>query len=100
MANKSTTLSKIIVVSDDIEWVKSQDFFKLSIFEIYESNNELETLALMAKCKAGAICANSTFSWWGAFLGAYEKRNPVVVPKYWIREKIECLYPTDWFVLE
>lgn len=94
------TIRKIYVVSDGIEWVKNQEFFHLPIFEIYESDDELDTLALMASCKAGAICGNSTFSWWGAFLGAYGKRSPVYVPKRWIAEYVPSLFPTEWNILE
>jgi hypothetical protein len=51
----------------------------------------------MSLCNSAAICANSTFSWWGAFLGAYEMRNPVIVPKKWINEPYaENLIPEEW----
>jgi len=90
---------KILVFSDDMEWVRAQDFFKQDFFELYDSDDELETLALMASCKAGAICANSTFSWWGAFLGAYGSRNPVYVPERWINTHVPSLFPKEWNVL-
>ena len=95
----SENFSKILVVSDDMEWVKAQEFFKGSKFELFESDNELETLAVMSSCKAGAICANSTFSWWGAFLGAYGSRNPVYVPKKWISSPIVSLFPDEWIII-
>lgn len=53
----------------------------------------------MSLCYSGAICANSTFSWWGAFLGAYSQRNPVFVPRNWIREKIWNLFPEEWIII-
>ena len=89
------------VFSDDIEWVKKQDLFKYdSKIICIDSKDELYTLAFMSKCHAGAICANSSFSWWGAFLGAYEKRNPVFVPRDWIRNcKVDCLFPDEWIKL-
>jgi len=93
-------VQKIIVVSDDNDWVRSQEYFHLPIFEIYNSVDELDTLALIIKCSAGAICANSTFSWWGAFLGAFSLRNPVVVPKNWIaRADTSNLFPSEWIVI-
>lgn len=94
-----TEIPKIYVISDDIDWVKQQDFFKKEIFELYENSDELETLALMSLCYGGAICANSTFSWWGAFLGAYSQRNPVFIPTNWIREKIWNLFPEEWIII-
>jgi hypothetical protein len=95
----SKHFSKILVMSDDMAWVKSQDFFKASKFELFESDDEIDTLAVMASCTAGAICANSTFSWWGAFLGAHGKRNPVYVPKRWISQPIVSLFPEEWRIL-
>ena len=90
------SVSKILVVSDDIAWVESQEYWKDAKFEIYRSRNELETLAVMSQCKAGAICANSTFSWWGAFLGAHSVRQPVIVPAKWIALPIVSLFPEGW----
>ena len=90
---------KILVVSDDMEWVREQEFFKDPKFELFDCNDELETLSVMSSCKAGAICANSTFSWWGAFLGAYFYRKPVYVPKRWISHTIVSLFPAEWIII-
>jgi hypothetical protein len=95
-------LTKIIntrrfyLLTDDPTWVKDQDLFQGDNYILFKGN-ELESLALMCLCKSAAICANSTFSWWGAFLGAYEIRNPVIVPKKWINEPHpENLIPHEW----
>jgi hypothetical protein len=93
-------ITKINVFSDDIEWVKQQPFFQNPLFDFIEEANELKSLAFMSECKGGAVCANSTFSWWGAFLGCYEKRNPVIVPKRWICDPIYDLFPKEWIVLD
>ena len=91
-------ISRIFVVSDDIKWIKKTNVFNDKIFVHVEKLDELETMALMSLCKGGAICSNSTFSWWGAFLGAHEKRNPVFVPKKWISFKKDMtnLFPKEW----
>lgn len=91
-------VSRIYVLTDEFEWVKSQDFFKNPIFTFYENDNELESFALMTKCTAGAICGPSTFSWWGAFLGAYKAGAPVFVPKDWIKMKVYNLFPPTWII--
>jgi hypothetical protein len=97
---KSANPTTIYILSDDMNWIKSQPFFsENSIFKHLNIENELEALALMSLCTAGAICANSTFSWWGAFLGAYASRSPVVVPKRWIGESIMCLFPEEWNIV-
>jgi hypothetical protein len=99
MMKTNNTIKKIYIFSDDIEWIKSQTFFQQDLFHIVEEKDELVSLALMTQCNAGAICANSTFSWWGAFLGAHVKRNPVIVPNRWIASQVESLFPEEWIVL-
>jgi hypothetical protein len=96
----SILFPKILVISDDMEWVKQQDLFKENRYELYESDDELETLAVMSACTAGAICANSTFSWWGAFLGAYGKRHPCIVPRKWIDMHVVSLFPPGWIIYQ
>ena len=94
---KRKGVQKYVVLSDDIPWVKEQEYFKDPKFEIFESDDELLAMALMSKCTAGAICANSTFSWWGAFLGAHGVRAPVIVPKEWVRNRdLPDLCPEEW----
>jgi hypothetical protein len=90
----------LYIVSDDIEWVKSQPFFLgLPNRIFWEEPDELKTLALLSLCVGGAICANSTFSWWGAFLGAYGARNPVIMPKHYFIDAPIDLFPSEWIVI-
>ena len=60
--------------SDDINWCKD-NFGKLKNVEFVEHNNsdELAELWLMSQCKHFVI-ANSTYSWWGAYLGVYKEK--------------------------
>lgn len=93
-------LDKIFVFSDDMNWVNEEAFFKHDKMQKIDTPDEIYTLAFMSMCKAGAICANSSFSWWGAFLGAHEKRKPVYVPKNWIMQCIVAgLFPDEWVVI-
>ncbi len=91
---------EVYIFSDEIDWCRQQAFFQElpGVFFVNEPN-EIRALALMATCGGGMICANSTFSWWGAFLGAYAVRNPVVVPKNWIQGGVGELFPSEWIVL-
>ena len=54
--------------------------------------NELDSLVLMSKCSA-VICANSTFSWWGAWLN---RDRTIIFPSRWVSSdhphKYEGLY--------
>lgn len=81
-----------LVFSDDIQWCKQQDIFKDCEFS--EGRSEIDDLNLMASCK-GHIIANSSFSWWGAYLGS----GKVVAPSNdnWYRDKKErTKCPTEW----
>jgi hypothetical protein len=92
-------IKPIIIVSNDNEWVKNHEYFgDTRYFEIFEGN-ELESLALMSLCTEGAIIANSTFSWWGAFLGAHSERNKVIVPSHWVQDNIHGLFPEEWITV-
>ena len=48
-------------------------------------DTEVEDLNLMAGCKS-IIMANSSFSWWAAYLGEHEK---VVTPKQWFVDGVQ-----------
>lgn len=63
--------------SDDIERCKL--LFNDPRIEFVENTTEIDDIKLMMKCK-GSIIANSSFSWWGAYLGNH---NNVIIPKNW-----------------
>jgi hypothetical protein len=83
------------VFTDDIEWCKSQEFFKQERFLFNEKNERYSyqnidgtgklqntllpqiDLCLMSLC-SGGIIANSSFSWWGAWL--QNNRGKVIAP--------------------
>ncbi len=92
-------VTKILVLSDDPKWVATQQMFQANLFELADYTDELDAMALMSICKGGAILANSTFSWWGAFLGPYETRAPIYYPKSWIPGPIVDLFPKEWIAL-
>jgi hypothetical protein len=98
LVRKDTT--EFYIFSDDLEWCKEQEIFQqLPEKTFVEEPNELKALALMTTCSGGMICANSSFSWWGAFLGAYKHRKPVIVPKNWFKGGVGTLFPPEWIVL-
>lgn len=59
------------IFTNDIEYAKSKSFLN-NISHSFVNENELDSLFLMSQC-SGGICANSTFSWWGAFLNRDRK---------------------------
>ena len=69
----------VIVFSDDAEWCKQQEIFSSDRFSISEGNSTDADLCLMSMCQYHVI-ANSSFSWWGAWLARSKK---VIAPKNW-----------------
>jgi len=80
------------ISSDDISWVKEN--FPKNYPATFLSSKEIpdyEELILMSLCKHNII-ANSTFSWWGAYLN--QNQNKIVVaPKNWFKDESKNLNP-------
>lgn len=75
---KNKGIKKFIVFSDDINWCKQH--VRGNGIEYSEGKNEFEDLSLMASC-GNHITANSTFSWWGAWLGINPNKH-VISPSH------------------
>ena len=100
LKKKNKNLRKIFIFTNDLGYARSIPFFKKPLFRIINERDELNTLALMSLCKAGAIITNSTFGWWGAFLGAHKVRNPVFAFKEWfLNKRNPYLCPKRWIRL-
>ena len=93
--------SSVLVFSDDSEWCKTQPLFSDDRFLIAEGNSNYIDLCLMTLCK-GHIIANSSFSWWGAWLS---KSKKVIAPSGWFKgsdnEHLDTsdLIPEEWVVI-
>ena len=84
--------------SDELAWVKANLIAdsSMSVVEVENGTDYLDLL-LMSSC-AHIIIANSSFSWWGAFLN----NNPskiVVAPRQWVvpaevNQRIELVFPS------
>lgn len=75
----------IVVFSDDIDWARQNLVFKQPLIFISGSiRTPHGDLHLMASCDHHII-ANSSFSWWGAWLNP-SKEKIIVTPKRWFNE--------------
>jgi hypothetical protein len=91
------------VFSDDISWTK--EVFKDDNFKIVDINpdNPNADMYLMSQCKHNII-ANSTFSWWGAWLNTNELKLIIAPKKWYLNNKLntKCvrnLIPENWLVI-
>lgn len=86
------------IFSDDINWVKSN--LRLSNDVVWISDykiNDVEELILLSLCKH-QIIANSSFSWWGAYLNENPEKI-VIAPQRWInddRYNTSNMTPSSW----
>lgn len=86
--------AQFIVFSDDINFCK--EYFVGGEYEFNE-DDEIRALNVMASC-TGHIIANSSFSWWGAYLAPYTKK--VIAPKAWYTDGVErTKCPDNWIRL-
>ena len=81
------------VFSNDIEWSKNNlKFLKNLVFvdlnyeNDYNGKADMEEFELMKSCKHNII-ANSSFSWWPAYLNNSDEKI-VILPKVWYNDKI------------
>ena len=95
---------QVIIFSDDTEWCNNQKLFAPDRFLIAEGNSPYVDMCLMTMC-SGFIIANSTFSWWPAWLSVAEDKK-VVYPKQWFGvtgytkdHDVTDLFPRRWIKL-
>lgn len=74
----------------DMEWCKNR--FKGNRFEFYQGTNEIDDFNMMASCKAHII-ANSSFSWWAAYVSG----NETIAPRDWFTDGEQRIsLPAKW----
>lgn len=88
-----------LIFSNDIEWCINSLSYYLSgsstIFVDWNTGKDSYIdMQLMSECDAGVI-ANSTFSWWGAWLG---NLNVIIRPRHWTNNQQNRIdiFPSSW----
>ena len=93
--------NKFVVLSNDIEWVKEN--FKLNnaiyissiMFDKYQDWYDMN---IMSRCSHNII-ANSTFSWWGAWLNSNPNKIVISPPYFDNLHKNKRLFEKNWIVV-
>ena len=92
---------KVIVLSDTIDWCKKQDWlqddrflFSDSSYEVFDDGASVPyiDICLMSLC-SGGIIANSSMSWWGAWL--QNDRGKIIAPNPWFGPSASDLDTSD-----
>lgn len=93
---KEYVTPEFIVFSDDIEWVKNNYDFKNAFYfeeSLFDDYKDWYDMCAMSHCHYNII-ANSTFSWWGAWLNS-NKDKIVISP-----ERFDNLFPNRGIVCD
>ena len=88
--------AKYLVFSNDIEWCK--EHFNKSNFIFVTCNSGSKSwrdLYLMSLCRYH-IVANSTFSWWGAWLSNYRETFTICPERFLASTETLDFYPETW----
>lgn len=91
---------QVVIFTDDPEWALSNSLFDSDRFIVSEGNGPYHDLYMMTQC-SDFITANSTYSWWGAWLA---NRGRVIASNTWFgpnnaHKSIRDLYPEHWTIL-
>jgi hypothetical protein len=89
-------LPVFFVFSDDQEWVKQNIIIKNAFYLNHNiGKNSWQDMYLMSKCKHNII-ANSSFSWWGAWLNSNNQKIVIAPKKWWNDFKQDDVVPETW----
>lgn len=84
--------------TDDEDWINREMRWDVN-FTLISGKTTIEDFYLMSLCKHNII-ANSTFSWWAAWLNKNQNKK-VIIPKHWrtnIRTEDIELSPSKWLI--
>lgn len=97
---------EFFIFSDDFDYIKENfSWIKKAHYVNSDSRYPYEDMTLMSECHHNII-ANSSYSWWGAYLNKNKKKK-VIAPMHWFSKEYQLykcptidLYPKDWILLK
>ncbi len=96
--NKNLKACHFFIFSNDLEWCKKQLNMDAKTFVSGNNGeNSFRDMQLMSACKHNII-ANSSFSWWAAWLNSNPNKI-VISPSKWVNDKnfnTQGLIPNEW----
>lgn len=101
--NESFENCKYFVFSDDIPYTKGifRDIENIEYVDLNHGKDSWKDMFLMSNC-SHHIIANSSFSWWGAWLG--QKKGKTIAPENWFNKEIahfdiHDIIPKNWIII-
>jgi hypothetical protein len=98
MIKEKVSFPHFYVFSDDAAWCRDnfRDLENVTFVSHNDSEHDYFDFALMKECRFHII-ANSSFSWWAAWLSDYGNKI-VIAPKQWYQtdQDTRDLLPEDW----
>lgn len=98
LIENKTINSHYYIFSDDIEWCKKNLILpekRYTFVDINKKEDSYLDMYLMSQCNHNII-ANSSFSWWGAWLNSYDDKM-VIAPDRWFQDGYSGdIIPEDW----
>lgn len=91
----------VLIFSDDPKWCENQKLFESDRFFISHGGDPIADLCMMTLCDYHII-ANSSYSWWGAWLSQSEK---VIAPSEWFGGELKKtkdtkdIYCDNWEII-
>ncbi|GAA3975392.1 alpha-1,2-fucosyltransferase [Mucilaginibacter dorajii] len=101
IARISSTNTLFVFISDDVDLVKKEfDYLPYKLISEDDMINDFQHLLNADIC----VIANSTFSWWGAWLNQKPEKK-IYAPKYFLGHHIQKtwppeIYPDGWQLLD
>lgn len=86
------------IFSDDIVWCKENFGFLENKVFVDDTKSAFDDLELMKNCKHNII-ANSTFSWWGAWLNKHNEKIVVAPKVWWVSRDYKNIACEDWILI-
>jgi len=99
--NKKFSNPRYFIFSDDIAWCRQQlaDLKDVTFVDHNKGDDSFKDLLVMSACR-NQVVANSTFSWWAAWLNDFKDKT-VIAPQTWFHNtyltKREPVYPCRFY---
>jgi hypothetical protein len=100
---KTVDTPVFFIFSDDLEWVKGHldlGGSEAVYVDVNKGAHSFMDMYLMSECKH-AVIANSSFSWWGAWLAGHPEQI-VIAPRRWFADRTiqsDIIVPDGWLLI-